>query len=123
MNTYTRRRGTQEAAGSESGGGGQSERRPSFQREEWRWGTPCVCVCARACMIASLRYAYATVSLTVLSQLLVAHACYVRQNEPTPTLLSLPAGKRRVTFRNYHRREDARKDPSLRREVVLIPTL
>lgn len=39
MNIYTRRRGTQEAAGSKSGGGGQSERsaeRPAGA--EWRDG-------------------------------------------------------------------------------------
>lgn len=39
MNIYTRRRGTQEAAGSKSGGGGQSERRAERPaRAEWRAG-------------------------------------------------------------------------------------
>lgn len=34
MNIYTRRRGTQEAAGSKSGGGGQSERRAQSVQQE-----------------------------------------------------------------------------------------
>lgn len=59
MNIYTRRRGTQEAAGSKSGGGGQSERsaeRPAGA--EWRNGGT-----ARALLVRCLRRG---ISLTVV---------------------------------------------------------
>jgi len=75
MNTYTRRRGTQEAAGSESGGGGQSERsaeRPAGA--EWRAGEN-----ARALLVRCLRRGIAVMRFASSSPTLAEHTSV---NEP-----------------------------------------
>jgi len=73
MNTYTRRRGTQEVAGSKSGGGGQSER--SVERPagtEWRDGENALLVRCFTPWYRVSRW------LGCALRILIAHACRTR---------------------------------------------